>query len=42
MDTINRYRVTGTGKTFGSAWMLEADMDGLYDFILEEFYDPVA
>lgn len=42
MDTINRYRVTGTGKTFGGAWMLEADMDGLYDFILEEFYDPVA
>ena len=33
MDTINRYRVTGTGKTFGTAWMMEADMDGLYDFI---------
>ncbi|MBQ9941950.1 MAG: LCP family protein [Christensenellaceae bacterium] len=42
IDSIQRYRVTGEGQYFGSTWYYVADTQGLKEFILEEFYDPLA
>lgn len=42
LDSIQRYRVTGTGKYFGPTWFYVPDIEGLKTFILQEFYDPKA